>query len=75
MNSQTLNFENNTTKLHNTVISIGKQLQIYERARVGCKPEICELYDLVVLDNIICKDLCYIGKEEEDIINDYLIRR
>lgn len=75
MNNQTLNFKNNITKLHNSIIEKGKELQIFERFRIGCKPSICEFYDLVVLDRIVCKDLCYIGEEEENIINDYLIRR
>lgn len=72
MNLQSLDFKNNIAKLHNLIISRGKELEIYERVRVGCKPDICSLYDLVVLDRIVCKDLCYITKKHEDKISDYL---
>jgi hypothetical protein len=75
MNNQTLNFQNNITKLHKLTLDKGTELQVFERYRIGCKPTICELYDLVVLGGIVCRELCYIGKEEEDIINDYLIRK
>ena len=72
MNSQSLDLKNDITKLHNLIISEGKALETYERVRVGCKPYICSLYDLVVLDRIVCKDLCYITKDHKDKISDYL---
>ena len=74
MNSQTLNFDGSRFMLDKLIMDRGRELQTYERFNVGCKPDICSLYDTVVLERIVCKDLCYIGKEDENNINDYLIR-
>lgn len=67
-------YTNIVTKRHNVIIEVGRQLEIFNRLKIRCKPDDCTIKRLVVLGDIICKDLCYIGDEELSKINEFLIR-
>jgi len=73
-NTQTLNFKNNGTLLHNIVLSMGDNIAIKDRFDIGCKPSCCKLNDIVFIYDMLCNDKCYIGEKEVSKIHDFLIK-
>lgn len=74
-NLQTAQYTNHITRLHRIVIEEGQQKEKYRRFKVGSDIEDCEIFDILMLSDIICKDLCYYDQEFDDSINDYLIKK
>lgn len=70
---QTLDFSTTKTLLGKRILSKGLNKEKFERFGIGCKPTFCEMFDLIMLDNIVCKNLCYIEEEHINKIHNHLI--
>lgn len=73
--AQTQNRDTNITKFHKYKMKLVKQKEIYDRLKVGCDITECESFDIIMLDGIICKNLCYENEKMRANINDYLVKR
>lgn len=72
--SQTQNRDTSITRFHKFKKKLVEQKEIYDRLKVGCDITECEAFDVIMLDGIICKNLCYEDKEMRTKINDYLVK-
>lgn len=72
---QTSQYTNHITRLHRIVIRLGQDKEKHRRFKVGSGVGECDMFDAIMLDRIICKDLCYYNQEFDDSINDYLIKK
>lgn len=50
------------------------QQEKYRRFKVGCEVTECEMSELIFLDNIYCKDLCYLNSGHKKTIEQKIKR-
>lgn len=70
---QTLDFSSAKTLLSKRVLSKGLDIEKFERFGIGCYPTNCDIFDLIMMDGIVCKDLCYINESHINKIHNHLI--
>lgn len=56
------------TTIAESIIDKYIQQEKFRRFKVGCEVSECEMSELIFLDEIYCKELCYLTKEHEEII-------
>lgn len=55
-------------------LNYGDAIRKYKRLKIGCYPKNCQLEELMFIQDILCKQPCYVSDRDIDNLEQRLIR-